>query len=82
VEVYAQQGKLEEATGLVEAFRPLLEEWGMHAEGLAFWSFLHEALTARTVESGVFRKTSLYYRRAWRRPNGRARPLPTGSGLG
>jgi tetratricopeptide (TPR) repeat protein len=82
VEVYAQQGKLEEATGLVEAFHPLLEEWGMHAEGLAFWRFLHEALTARSVESGVFRKTSLYYRRAWRRPNGRVRPLPTGPGLG
>lgn len=68
VEVYAQQGKFEEAIGLVDAFYPLLEEWGMHAEGLAFWSLLREALTARSVEAGVFRKTSIYYRRAWRRP--------------
>jgi tetratricopeptide (TPR) repeat protein len=82
VEVYAQQGKFDEAIELVDAFRPLLEERGMHAEGLAFWSFLHEALAARSAESGVFRKTSLYYRRAWRRPNGKARPLPTGPGLG
>lgn len=82
VEVYAQQGKFEEATELVEAFQPLLEEWGMHAEGLAFWQFLREALAARSVESGVFRKTSIYYRRAWRRPNGRVRPLPSGPGLG
>ncbi|HKV08234.1 MAG TPA: hypothetical protein VJ725_08860 [Thermoanaerobaculia bacterium] len=68
VEVYAQQGKFEEATGLVDAFYPLLEEWGMHAEGLAFWRLLREALTARSVEAGVFRRTSIYYRRAWRRP--------------
>jgi tetratricopeptide (TPR) repeat protein len=68
VEVYAQQGKFEEATGLVDAFYPLLEEWGMHAEGLSFWRLLREALTARSVESGVFRRTSIYYRRAWRRP--------------
>ncbi|HSK78462.1 MAG TPA: tetratricopeptide repeat protein [Thermoanaerobaculia bacterium] len=68
VEVYAQQGKFEEATGLVDAFYPLLEEWGMHTEGLSFWRLLREALTARSVESGVFRRTSIYYRRAWRRP--------------
>ena len=68
VEVYAQQGKLPEAIELVDAFYPLLEESGMHEEGLAFWRFLREALTARSVESGVFRRTSIYYRRAWRRP--------------
>jgi tetratricopeptide (TPR) repeat protein len=68
VEVYALQGKFEEAIGLVEAFYPLLEEWGMHAEGLAFWRLLRDSLAARTVEAGVFRKTSLYYRRAWERP--------------
>jgi tetratricopeptide (TPR) repeat protein len=68
VEVYVQQGKLQEAIELVDAFHPLLEESGMHAEGLAFWRFLREALTARSVESGVFRRTSIYYRRAWRRP--------------
>jgi tetratricopeptide (TPR) repeat protein len=68
VEVYVLQGKFEEAVELVEAFHPLLEEWGMHAEGLAFWRILRDALAARKVEAGVFRRTSLYYRRAWRRP--------------
>lgn len=67
-EVYVQQGKLQEAIELVDAFYPLLEESGMHAEGLAFWRYLREALSARSVESGVFRRTSIYYRRAWRRP--------------
>lgn len=68
VEVYVLQGKFEEAVELVEAFHPLLEEWGMHAEGLALWRLLRDALVARKVEAGVFRQTSLYYRRAWRRP--------------
>jgi tetratricopeptide (TPR) repeat protein len=68
VEVYVLQGKFEEAIELVEAFHPLLEEWGMHGEGLAFWRILRDALAARKVEAGVFRRTSLYYRRAWQRP--------------
>lgn len=68
VEVYVQQGKLQEAIELVDAFYPLLEESGMHEQGLAFWRYLREALSARSVESGVFRRTSIYYRRAWRRP--------------
>jgi tetratricopeptide (TPR) repeat protein len=68
VEVYVLQGKFKEAVELVEAFHPLLEEWGMHAEGLVSWRILRDALAARKVEAGVFRRTSLYYRRAWRRP--------------
>lgn len=69
VEVYALQGKFEEAIELVESFYPLLEEQGMPAEGLAFWRLLREPLAARRVEEGVFRRTSLYYRRAWQRPS-------------
>lgn len=68
VEVYALQGKFEEAIELVDAFHPLLGEWGMHAEGLALWRLLRDSLAARTVEAGVFRRTTLYCRRAWQRP--------------
>jgi tetratricopeptide (TPR) repeat protein len=68
VEVYAEQGKFAEAIELVEAFHPLLVEWGMHEQGIASWTFLRDRLAARSVGGGVFREAALYYRRAWRRP--------------
>jgi tetratricopeptide (TPR) repeat protein len=74
-EVYCSQGKWSEAMRLVEEFYPVLEGWGMHREGLAFWILFRESLLAHAqmkvaLDVAAFRSAELYYHRAWRHPLG------------
>ncbi|HEV2852551.1 MAG TPA: tetratricopeptide repeat protein [Thermoanaerobaculia bacterium] len=67
-EVYVARGKHEEAAELVEEFLPLLRDWGMHAEGLALWLLMHQAVEERRAEAVLFRQMAEYLNRAWFRP--------------
>lgn len=67
-EVYVARGKHEEALELVEEFVPLLQGWGMHAEGLAVWLLMHNAVRERRAESALFRQMAEYMSRAWYQP--------------
>ena len=67
-EVYVARGKHEEALELVEEFVPLLQGWGMHAEGLALWLLMQKAVRERRAESALFRQMAEYISRAWYRP--------------
>jgi tetratricopeptide (TPR) repeat protein len=67
-EVYVAQGKHEEALELVEEFGPLLQEWGMHAEGLAMWLLLERSVRERRAGTTLFRRMTEYLARAWHRP--------------
>jgi tetratricopeptide (TPR) repeat protein len=74
-EVYTAQGKWGEAMRLVEEFYGVLEGWGMHREGLAFWILFSRSLTTHarmraTLDAAAFRAAELYYHRAWRHPLG------------
>lgn len=74
-EVYTAQGKWGDAMRLVEDFYVVLEGWGMHREGLAFWILFRDSLTAHawmraTLDAAAFRAAELYYHRAWRHPLG------------
>jgi tetratricopeptide (TPR) repeat protein len=67
-EVYVARGKHAEAAELVEEFLPLLEGWGMHAEGLAMWLLLQKAVQEQRAEAALFRQMAEYLNRAWFRP--------------
>jgi tetratricopeptide (TPR) repeat protein len=67
-EVYVARGKHEEALELVEELTPLLQEWGMHAEGLALWLLMQRAVQERRAEAALFRRVTEYMNRAWFRP--------------
>ncbi|HSG40439.1 MAG TPA: hypothetical protein VLE27_12435 [Thermoanaerobaculia bacterium] len=67
-EVYVARGKHEEALELAEDLMPLLEGWGMHAEGLAMWLLMQRAIQERRAESVLFRRMAEYVHRAWFRP--------------
>ncbi len=67
-EVYVARGKHEEAAELVEEFLPLLRGWGMHAEGLALWLLMQQAVQERRAEAALFRRMAEYLHRAWFRP--------------
>jgi tetratricopeptide (TPR) repeat protein len=76
-EVYSAQGKWSEAIRLVEDFYPVLESWGMHREGLAFWIVFRDSLASHAtmkvaLDVAAFRGAELYYHRAWRHPLGGA----------
>jgi tetratricopeptide (TPR) repeat protein len=64
-EVYVEEGKHEEALELVEEFGPLLEDWGMHAEGRALWLLMQKAVQERRTEATLFRRMAEYLSRAW-----------------
>lgn len=72
-EVYVAQRKFEPATRLMDDFYPVLKSWGMHAEGLAVWLLLRDAVAKhaeekKILEAAAFRQTAQYYHRAWRIP--------------
>lgn len=67
-EVYVARGKHEEAMELAEDLMPLLEGWGMHAEGLAMWLLMERAIQERRAEGALFRRMAEYIHRAWFRP--------------
>ncbi|HEX6902238.1 MAG TPA: tetratricopeptide repeat protein [Thermoanaerobaculia bacterium] len=67
-EVYVARGKHEEAMELAEDLMPLLEGWGMHAEGLAMWLLMERAIQERQAEGALFRRMAEYIHRAWFRP--------------
>jgi tetratricopeptide (TPR) repeat protein len=64
-EVYVERGKHEEAVELIEEFVPLLEGWGMHAEGLAMWLLMQKAVQEHRAEAALFRRMAEYLNRAW-----------------
>ena len=66
--MYVTRGKHEEAAELVEEFLPLLRGWGMHAEGLALWLLMQQAVRERRAEAVLFRHMAEYLNRAWFRP--------------
>jgi tetratricopeptide (TPR) repeat protein len=67
-EVYVTRGKHEEALELVEEFVPLLQEWGMHAEGIAMWLLMACTVQERRAEAALFRRMAEYLTRAWFQP--------------
>lgn len=67
-EVYVAREKHEEALDLIEEFGPMLQEWGMHTEGLAMWLLLQTAVQERRARSEAFRRMAEYLNRAWFRP--------------
>jgi len=67
-EVYVAREKHEEALELVEEFGPMLQDWGMHTEGLAMWLLLQKAVQERRARSEAFRQMAEYLNRAWFRP--------------
>jgi tetratricopeptide (TPR) repeat protein len=69
-EVYVAREKHEEALELVEEFGPMLQEWGMHTEGLMMWLLLQKAVQERRARSEAFRQMAEYLNRAWFRPLG------------
>jgi tetratricopeptide (TPR) repeat protein len=67
-EVQVARGKAAEARRLVREVHPLLKQWGLHAEGLAVWLLLRQALARETFRTEAFARTAEYLRRAWHRP--------------
>ena len=67
-EVCVARGKHEEALELVEELGPVLEEWGMHAEGRAMWLLMQRAVHERRAGAALFRGMAEYVSRAWFRP--------------
>lgn len=49
---------------------PLLKAWGMHAEGLALWLLLKNAVQEQRAGEAVFRGMTEYFNRAWFKPLG------------
>jgi tetratricopeptide (TPR) repeat protein len=72
-EVYTLRRRFKRAAQLARDFQPVLQERGMHAEGLAVWSLFSKALTKqarekRALEAPAFSQASRYYHRAWLSP--------------
>jgi tetratricopeptide (TPR) repeat protein len=72
-QIYSLRGNYEAAVRLATEFLPVLESWGMHAEGQAMWLLfrnqLHEhAQLELALEAAAFRGLAVYYHRAWRYP--------------
>ncbi|HKH46868.1 MAG TPA: hypothetical protein VKM72_19590 [Thermoanaerobaculia bacterium] len=73
VQVYSLRGNHDAAVRLVNEYLPVLEGWGMHAEGQAMWLLfrnqIHEhAQMKLALEEAAFRGIAVYYHRAWRYP--------------
>lgn len=73
VQVYSLRGNHEAAVQLVNEYLPVLEGWGMHAEGQAMWMLFRNQIAEHArmrivLEEVAFRGISVYYHRAWRHP--------------
>jgi tetratricopeptide (TPR) repeat protein len=72
-EVYTLRRRFKRAAQLARDLQPVLQERGMHAEGLAVWSLFSKALAKqarekRALDAPAFRQASRYYHRAWLSP--------------
>jgi len=62
-EIYVAAGKAKQAARLLREFGAVLEQWGMHREGLAAWGLLEQA-----TKTEQFLEIARYFSRSWRMP--------------
>ncbi|MES1245611.1 MAG: hypothetical protein ABUT39_28655, partial [Acidobacteriota bacterium] len=72
-EVYTLRRRFKRAAQLARDLQPVLQDQGLHAEGLAVWNLFSKALARqardkRSLEAPAFRQACRYYHRAWRSP--------------
>lgn len=75
VESLSAQGKYADAARLARELLPMLEGWGLHAEGCAIWFLFGKAIHDHAssevgLDEEAFRTVGGYFQRWWRHPLG------------
>jgi tetratricopeptide (TPR) repeat protein len=78
-EVYSARRRYKRAMRMAQDLLPVLERWGMHAEGRAVWMLFRDTLAKQAREklalnAAAFTQAAQYYHRAWFRPLETSKP--------